>query len=123
MYPPPGTAQYHLLVFERSEEAAAFVAALSRFLNSPQGSPYRLSSAAVEVWGHAATTPDRLEIYLSDCVLAAATAAFAPVPLAATQHTATLPPDSARILSVSQIPAWGLTDAQRYLTQQLGERL
>ena len=47
---PAAELEYHVLAFERTNEAAAFVAALSRYLNSPAGAAFVNAPATVEVW-------------------------------------------------------------------------
>jgi len=47
---PSLNRDYHVLEFDSTTEAAAFVAALSRFLNSPVGSTYVDSDGSVQVW-------------------------------------------------------------------------
>ena len=60
---------FHVLNFDRREEAAAFVAALSRVLNSPRGDT--LAFQNVEVWSEVASTKG-VRLYLSDAALEAA---------------------------------------------------
>ena len=75
---------YHVLRFDRAAEAAGFVAALSRFLNSPVGSTYVDHTDSLEVWSCVPTAlrPDVVELFLSDAALDAAATVFSPVRVA-----------------------------------------
>jgi hypothetical protein len=79
--------------FAGQVEAAAFAAALSRFLDSPRGSAYLDQPAAVEVWIAAVLPHADVEVYLSDAARDAVISGFASVPIAATRVGAALPPD------------------------------
>lgn len=70
--PEPNTnPEYHSMTFESIAEAAAFVAALSRVLNSPRPS---LNTGPVEVW-FSFSAPCVL-VYLSDAAKKAAARAI-----------------------------------------------
>lgn len=71
---------YHMVVCERSREAAAFVAAISRWIASPESGV--APDTAFDVWG--APTGERYTVFLDDIALAAAAAQFAPVPVSGT---------------------------------------
>jgi hypothetical protein len=106
---------YHIIVFDRSIDAAAFVAALSRFLNSPEGSSYHEHQRPMEVWGRPPARGGTIKIYLSDAALEAALARFAPVPVGDVLGAQELPGDCMLILGGREIPSWGLAEAQRVL--------
>jgi hypothetical protein len=104
---------YHIIAFDRSVNAAAFVAALSRFINSPEGSSYQARPSAIEVWGHTLANDEKVEIYLSDAALEAATARFAPVPVISSLGAHELPEDCLLIFGGREIPSLGLAEARR----------
>ena len=92
--------KYHIIVFGCSTDAAAFVAALSRFLNSPEGSSYKAYQSPLEVWGRAFARADTVEIYLSDAALEA------PQTRAAAPHVAASTGlDTSRCQALDTIPA------------------
>ncbi len=102
------------MVFDHQVEGAAFVAALSRFLNSPAGSPYLSGADAAEVRGQS-PPGGGLELYLSDSALAAATAAFSPLPAVQAISFDALPETCAILIAGRTVP-WGLDQAQELLT-------
>ena len=72
---------FHVVLFAQPVEAAAFVAAMSRFLNSPQAGSAGRSLDAVEVWHGSPERTDRVALYLSDDALRLANDAFPSVPV------------------------------------------
>ena len=68
---------YHVVLFDRVEEAAAFVAALSRFLSSPEGTSASIPRP-IEVWAIVLANDGGAEVYLSDGAFAATVAGLAP---------------------------------------------
>lgn len=72
---------YHRIDFDTRVEAAAFVAALSRFVTSPQGTAGRDARLPVEIWAYRASSVDRITLYLSDSAVAATTRGFAFPPI------------------------------------------
>lgn len=113
MTTPASNLSYHLLEFDRTREAAAFVAALSRFLDSSRGEVYLAQSDPMRVLRRATTTGGISEVYLSEEALKAATSAFAPVPVAGACHGEALPSGCVSIIGDHHPPAWGLEDAER----------
>jgi len=111
------THKYHIIKFDNQVEAAAFIAALSRFLNYPQGSVYRSQADSIEVWFQSIAINTPVKLYLSDGVLNAAKAAFSPMPVTITFDGENLPNGCMLILGGDQIPSWGLEEAQRHLTR------
>ncbi len=103
---------YHVVSFAEAAEAAAFVAALSRFLNYPQGSAYLAHPASVMVWGYSTMMGKAVDLYLSADALQAATSAFGSVPVAETRQT--LPLGCKLILGNHETPSWGMSDALRH---------
>jgi hypothetical protein len=106
---------FHLMHFEHRGEAAAFVAALSRFLDSPRGSGYMEPPGAVQIWSHAGASHGTIDVFLTADALAAATAAFAPVIGAGTNPNVTLPPGCTLLIGAERAPSWGLEEAERVL--------
>ena len=115
MKTPTPTHEYYPLTFAQELEAAAFIAALSRFLSYPQGQTYRTQETQLEVWSHKATGEDGVTIYLSESALEATSADFAPVPVAATILGVKLPNGCKLLLSEDLSPVWGLTGALEHL--------
>jgi len=112
MSTPSAQRRYLAIAFDRTVEAAAFVAALSRFLNSPQGSTYMAQPEPVEVWSHTAATGEGLAVYLSASALVAVTAVFAPLPVTETRLAPALPAGCVLLIGSDHTPSWGLVDVQ-----------
>lgn len=105
---------YHRCGFPDRAQAAAFVAALSRFVRSPRGTRYRDSTHAAIVWSRTRDDSDGVDLYLSDAALRATIEAFgAPTVLETVDRTA-LPPECA-LLFASTSPAWGTERADERL--------
>jgi len=96
--------RYHLVVHKRVSEAAAFVAALSRWINSPN-SGIRPDDE-IEVW--TALSGTNCIIYLDDAALVTASAKFAPVPVSGTGA----PPDDAMELIIGKCDAMGVEEVK-----------
>ncbi len=110
---PAAGFAYHRVAFETPREAAAFVAALSRFLDSPRGRASVAPATPGEVWSapHIATVVAAL--YLSDGALAATALAFGAPQVEAIQRGDELPLDCAPIIEGLGAPAWGLLSAEQ----------
>ena len=108
-------SQFHVLKFDRREEAAAFVAALSRVLNSPGADTYALQN--VEVWADAAST-QHVSLFLSDAALEAAESAFSPVRVSGTASKESASRADRLIIRGGVTPAWGLADAELQLSMR-----
>ncbi|HTG53235.1 MAG TPA: hypothetical protein VL980_00245 [Gemmatimonadaceae bacterium] len=106
---------FHLMPFEHRGEAAAFVTAFSRFLDSPRGAGYLEPPGAVQIWSHAGASHGAIDVYLTADALAAATAAFAPVIGVATNPNVPLPEGSTLLIGAERAPSWGLEEAERVL--------
>lgn len=119
MTAPSLDRDYYFLEFDNTSEAAAFVAALSRFLNSPVGSTYVDSGESVEVWSHvSARQPGRgnwVEVFLSPDALDAASAAFAPVLVSGRRSRGDLPRGSTLVIDGDRVSAWGLNEVEAIL--------
>jgi len=94
---PKSDGDYHLLSFDRSVEASAFMAALSRSMASPAGVTRWPGMRTYEVW----TRPMRngTELFLSDGAFALAEEAFSPVPISQTIRGKEIPRDTMLSLS------------------------
>jgi hypothetical protein len=107
----PEEVKHHRMIFEDRTEGAAFVAALSRFLSSPAGSPYLTRSDVVEVRSHP-SPGDGLELYLSDSAWDAARAAFSPLPVSEALPSAALP-EACTLIIHGTVSPWGISEAQK----------
>lgn len=105
---------YHRCGFPDRAQAAAFVAALSRFVRGPRGTPYRDAARGAVVWSRTRSDSDAVDLYLSDAALRATTEAFgAPSVLEVVDRSA-LPAECA-LLFTSTSPAWGMEQADEHL--------
>ena len=107
----------HVMEFTHHEEAAAFVAALSRFLNSPTGTPYSTGEAVVEVWAESPASGAVL-LFLSKAALSAAESAFSPVRIERTVNSKALPAESFLLIDGGKTPSWGASDAAARLRRK-----
>ena len=116
MTAPAIDREYHVVSFEDTSDAAAFIAALSRFLCSPVGSWYFDHAEVLEVWSHAAV--DAVQLFLSGGALEAASAAFPPVAVEGLRRGASIPGDSALMIGGERVPAWGMRDVERLFARR-----
>ena len=101
---------YHAVRFDDRQEAAAFVAALSRYISSPnwRGGSENRTEVRLESEGEGIT------FWLSEPAFAAAREAFAPVP--ATGEVRSLEQlTNSRVVLTERSGAWGITEAERHL--------
>ena len=110
--------KFHVTEFAHHDEAAAFVAALSRFLVSPRGSGSGGRRPAVEVWARSPIASEGVLLFLSGTALDAAKDAFSPVPIARTIKRESLPDESFLIIEGGVTPAWGAAEASARLSPQ-----
>ena len=103
--------------FPHHEEAAAFVAALSRFLNSPTGSAYSTRGTLVEVWAESSASGAVL-LFLSKTALTAAESAFSPLRVERTVNRKALPAASVLVIEGGKTPSWGASDAANRLARK-----
>jgi len=101
------------LAFNARSEAAAFVAALSRYLNSPASTLPNRSEA--RVWYRPGTPGGKVQLYLSDRALEATASVFSPVPDITAQLTDP-PQGSVLVLEGGTTPPLGLEEAEQRLT-------
>ena len=102
----------YLLHFEQQTEAAAFIAALSRFVNSPAWEAGDPNLAVLELWTDC-LHPAGMAVYMNEVTYQAAATAFAPLPPI---YTRPLPDSAEIILRGVHPPAWGREQAERQLT-------
>ncbi|MEP7344951.1 MAG: hypothetical protein ABI877_06785 [Gemmatimonadaceae bacterium] len=107
---------YHVVEFERDIEAAAFVAALSRFLDSPAASAAVSSDALVEAWSAASASSNSVTLYLTDGALQAASFAFSPVPVVRRSAHDGGPPGAVLVLDGRTRLAMGVEQAEQRLS-------
>ena len=107
---PNPDLEYHALAFQRRNEAAAFVAALSRVLASPA---YPVSTgAAPEVW-LGTVGAESVTLYLNQAALVAARTTFDPVPVGGSVRGSLLAPTCHRLIGGGVGAAWGVNEAER----------
>jgi hypothetical protein len=108
--------KFHVIEFAHHDEAAAFVAALSRFLHSPKHGGSGRRQSPVEVWARSPVASEGVLLFLSDTALKAAESAFAPVPVARTIKRESLPDECFLIIEGGVTPAWGAAEASKRLS-------
>lgn len=111
-HPARQSSGFHVMEFTHHDEAAAFVAALSRLLESPPSAAGRQN---VEVWARSPVASEGVRLFLSDEALAAAESGFAPVPVVGSVKRESLPDESFLIIDGGITPAWGAGDASAKL--------
>jgi hypothetical protein len=107
--------EFHTMEFSHHDAAAAFVAALSRFLDSSKGDVFAGRRSSVEVWARSAVGSEAVRLFLSDKALEMAEAAFSPVPVTKVVSRASLPAESFLIIEGGVTPAWGVEEASAKL--------
>lgn len=120
---PTADADYHLLRYADVSEAAAFVAALSRFLSDPRGTHYLRPAAPAEVWSSLSMGThdiDHVRIYLNTTALEAVTEAFGQTQIIAVQRGKYLPTDCILLIGAGGIEAWGIEQAQWHILSERG---
>lgn len=115
MRAPIAAQQYHVAHFDRTAEAAAFVAALTRFLDSPRGRARTTTADGLEVWVDSASTGAGVEIYMSDDALAAATTGFSAPPLAGMRRGDALAADCALVIGSGTVALDSADKAEAHL--------
>ncbi len=105
---------FHPVRFASTDEAAAFIAALSRALNSPERVGAAKATGSVEVWIDRGPAQSAV-VYLSDAALDAAVAAFPPVPVQTAVSNDLLPARCRQVIGGGQHPSWGIAEVQRLL--------
>jgi hypothetical protein len=100
---------FHIINFEEPDQRAAFVAALSRFLNYPQGGAFVENEPKAQVWGHSNDS----HLFLNDLALEAATAAFGSIPIVDRCQIDALPVDLTLFIEGGQTASMGLDTARQ----------
>jgi hypothetical protein len=103
--------EFHTLDFEHHDEAAAFLAALSRFLYSPQGAVPHESPGSPRVWASAPASEEGARLFLNDSALRAAEEAFAPIHTTKVVGEGSLPAGSFLIIEAGRTPPMGAAEA------------
>jgi hypothetical protein len=109
------TQDFHVVEFTGTTEAAAFVAALSRFVNSPRGAACGADLDAIAVLVRSIATRCVVDVYLNEDALKAASAAFAPVPVVRVHRGLEHIARYVSLIGPRPTPAWGLDDVRRLL--------
>ena len=118
---PTADGVYHLVRYTDVSEAAAFVAALSRFLSYPQGSKFLRPVTPAEVWSCLYLKADeieRVEVYLNTTALDAVREAFGEPAINAVQRGDQLPMDCILLIGAGGVEAWGLEQAQWHILSE-----
>jgi hypothetical protein len=108
---PSAAAKYYRLEFKERDEAAAFMAALSRFLVSPDAAGVVQDAEPAEVWTSMQETGDTL--YLNETSFRAAKLAFSPVPTSAPIQGAQIPRHTALSLTGFSARRIGMDEAAK----------
>ena len=117
----PAAREFHVMEFVHHDEAAAFVAALSRFLNSPDAPRGGKKKSPIEVWARSPVASEGVVLFLSDAAQTAADKAFPPGAIGRIIKRASLPDECFLIIEGGVTPAWGAAEASARLTQRQGE--
>ena len=114
----PAAREFHVMEFAHHDEAAAFVAALSRFLNSPDAPRGGKKKTPIEVWARSPVASEGVLLFLSDAAQSAAEEAFSPVPIGRIIKRASLPDESFLIIERGVTPSWGAAEASARLSNR-----
>lgn len=112
---PKSDGDYHLLSFDQTVEASAFMAALSRFMASPAGVTIWPDMRTYEVW----TRPMKngAQLFLSDGAFAMAKEAFSPVPTSQTVRGKEIPRGVMLSLTSFGVAPMGVDEMSQRLEQ------
>jgi GNAT superfamily N-acetyltransferase len=105
--------KFHVLEFAHHDEAAHFVAELSRFLDSPDAGAQQTRA---EVWARSPVRSESVRLFLNDHALEAARKAFSPIPSQRSVGRDALPDESFLIIQAGVTPAWGAAEAATRLS-------
>jgi hypothetical protein len=114
----PAAREFHVMEFVHHDEAAAFVAALSRFLNSPDAPRAGKRKSPIEVWARSPVASEGVVLFLSDAAQSAAEKAFSPVPSERIVKRASLPDECFLIIEGGVTPSWGAAEASARLSKR-----
>jgi hypothetical protein len=123
-FKPPVAAgdTYHRVVFEHVEEAAAFVAALSRFASSPAGSSDDVLAAhesAIDVVAAMSVNAQYIDLYLNDAALAATIRGFGRPAVVDSCLASALPLSRFVLLAQNDRGAYGRDDIARRIANAM----
>ena len=107
---------YHRVSFDGTEEAAAFVAALSRYLASPAGDACRSSDSPIEIIAAHDVVPPTIGLYLSAGALRATAAGFGLPDMVDRCRPDELPMDRLVVLGDADRLAYGRDDIVKRLS-------
>src|SRR3954463_2761305 len=105
--------EYHALRFDDAIEAAAYVAALSRFLSSPQGRAEQWGKSHVEVWRYTSLSGKPAHVFLNAAALSAASVAFGVPPIFEVLRKDQIPAGAMLVLDSRNVSPLGLNDVMR----------
>lgn len=121
MTAPTAGTEYFLVQFTDITEAAAFVAALSRYLSSPLGSKYLRPAAAAEVRSLVVGESEliaRIDVYLNAPALDAVKNAFGRLPAMSILRGSPLPPECILLIGSGGVKEWGIEEAQWHILSE-----
>jgi hypothetical protein len=104
--------------FARVDEAAAFIAALSRFLASPSGELFVKEGERIEVSSLLDLVTERVAVFVSASAWRAANAAFPSLPPTKTRARDDLPAERMRLIDGRSVKPMGFEEVRRRLTTQ-----
>jgi len=107
---------HRVVDFERVDETATFIAALARYLASPQGATFQKEAERIEVSTVVDLVTQRVAVFVSARAWRAATAAFPSLPPAKTRGRADLPADRMRLIDGRSVKPMGFEEVRRRLT-------
>jgi hypothetical protein len=107
---------YHRVSFDDTEEAAAFVAALSRYLASPAGDACRSADSPIEIIAAHDVVPPAVGLYLSAGALRATAAGFGLPDMVDRCRPDELPMDRLVVLGDADRLAYGRDDIVKRLS-------
>jgi hypothetical protein len=103
------------LRFDRVDETAAFIGALTRFMHSPASDSARLMGEAVRVWSVLPPDGRTTELYLNDAALAVSEATFSPLPSVVSCSSDEFPAGVSLVVNGLKTPPLGLAEAREHL--------
>ena len=116
---PVRDAQYHRVTFSGTKDCSAFIGALARFLDRPDGWWHREERDGIELWVHSPEDRAGIDLYLSGDALHATVDAFGLPPATETYAGTALPEKLLFVMGGQDIEAWGMCDAQLRLARLL----
>ena len=107
---------YHVVAFQHLTDAAAFIAALSRFLASPAGSALRAHETPVEIWITHEEIGAPVALYLSPAALRATASGFGSPTVIALRTVGELPLERILVFGDGDRGAYGVDDIMLRIT-------